>query len=335
MRFRGEYIFFKFSLLTFLISLFLLILSRTSSAIATILNTTLSQYIRNALSYITSLFEYSVFEGIVLALLPIIFVSVIYIFSAKTSPLKRFLNCLSPILITASIYALTLGISYSAEPVFNDIITPRQELSDDDYYASAKKLVAIMNENGNADNRSYTTDEIVRSARAIFDDRSSMPVLSPKEGELSNLLTSVGVVSYYSFLTGEIIMNNSIPEYMTPFVLAHEYSHSIGISSEADAEICAYLILSRTDNRFLRYSASLCALEYIYPYLSIEEKREIYSSLPTVALADITEHRSFFGKYSDTASALFDGLNEAHSSLHGSKDYSYTAILLATLLTNE
>ena len=123
---------------------------------------------------------------------------------------------------------------------------------------------------------------------------------------------------------------------MTPFVLAHEYAHSIGASSEADAEICAYLILAECDNSFLNYSAAISALEYIYPFLSSSERQEIYSALPEVALSDFSEYKRFLSEYSSTSSEAFDALNEAHSAIYGrEEDYSFTAILIASLISPE
>ncbi len=70
-------------------------------------------------------------------------------------------------------------------------------------------------------------------------------------------LERLGVEGYYNPFTGEGQVNESLPRFTLPFLVAHELSHQAGIAAEGDANLMAYALCTATDDASFRYSAYL------------------------------------------------------------------------------
>ena len=91
--------------------------------------------------------------------------------------------------------------------------------------------------------------------------------------------------------------------YDMTFTAAHELAHQRGISRENEASFVAYLVNSRSDDPYLRYSAALSMYEYIGNALYRTNKQlytEINSELSPLAKGDISASYEVSKKYGDT-----------------------------------
>lgn len=320
---------FKLSVFVFIISLVIIAISFENELFADFINQGASSFLRSFLSLLSSPFEHSIFEIIVI-ISPLIFAFLLfYIFlSGKnlTKLKKRFLSVLSFFVLAASLYVFTVGIPFVCRG-FSSRISIDDDITNDDLMYSAEVLIKEIENYSENEDKNYKAPDIESALRSsLYSPPKFIPMLSLKKGELSKVYSKLGIYSFYSFLTGEVILNTEIPDYMTPFVIAHEYSHALGAAGEADAEFSAYIALSESDVPYLRYSAAMCALEYVYASLSESNRQKIYQSLPPSAKTDFLIHKSYRQKNDGTPSKIGAEINGAVNFAYG-KDKNYSSFL--------
>ncbi|MBA4409823.1 MAG: DUF3810 domain-containing protein [Bacteroidota bacterium] len=84
----------------------------------------------------------------------------------------------------------------------------------------------------------------------------------PKPITLSSFFAKASIAGYYGPFFGEVHLNDSLLLVEYPQVLAHEFAHQFGITSEAEANFYGWLVCSRSDSKQLQYSANMNMLNY-------------------------------------------------------------------------
>lgn len=84
----------------------------------------------------------------------------------------------------------------------------------------------------------------------------------PKPITLSRFFAEASIAGYYGPFFSETQVNDSLLPIEYPQVLAHEFAHQLGITSEAEANFYSWLVCSRSDSRQLQYSANINTLGY-------------------------------------------------------------------------
>ena len=112
----------------------------------------------------------------------------------------------------------------------------------------------------------------------------------PKRLLLDRLYSSVGVMGFVGPFFNEIQVGGDVPVVQYPFTYAHEYSHLLGVSSEAEANYWAWEACCASAAPAIRYSAYLSLLPYVARHarrlLSEEEYAAWAGSLHPGALED-------------------------------------------------
>lgn len=80
---------------------------------------------------------------------------------------------------------------------------------------------------------------------------------------ISPLMSAVGVRGYMGPFFSEYHLNAELQTVEWPSVYAHEMAHLLGISSEAEANLCSYLVCSRSDSPEIRFSGYFSILPYV------------------------------------------------------------------------
>lgn len=88
----------------------------------------------------------------------------------------------------------------------------------------------------------------------------------PKPISLSQLFAKASISGYYGPFFSEVQVNDSLLMIEYPQVLAHEFAHQFGITSEAEANFYSWLVCSRSQSDFLRYSANISMIGYFLPH---------------------------------------------------------------------
>jgi|GEM_PF-254139 len=84
----------------------------------------------------------------------------------------------------------------------------------------------------------------------------------PKPITLSNFFAKASIAGYYGPFFSEVHLNDSLLMVEYPQVLAHEFAHQFGITSEAEANFYSWLVCSRSDSKHLQYSANISMINY-------------------------------------------------------------------------
>ena len=89
------------------------------------------------------------------------------------------------------------------------------------------------------------------------------PWQKPKRLLLNRLYSAVGVSGYVGPFVSEIQINEEIPPRQFPVVYAHELSHLLGVSSEAEANYWGYRACMASSDPQIRYAALQSLLPYV------------------------------------------------------------------------
>lgn len=84
----------------------------------------------------------------------------------------------------------------------------------------------------------------------------------PKPITLSPFFAKASIAGYYGPFFGEVHLNDSLLMIEYPQILAHEYAHQFGITSEGEANFYSWLVCSNSTSEHLRYSANISMLSY-------------------------------------------------------------------------
>jgi hypothetical protein len=84
----------------------------------------------------------------------------------------------------------------------------------------------------------------------------------PKPVTLSNFFAKASIAGYYGPFFSEVHLNDSLLMIEYPQVLAHEFAHQFGITSEAEANFYGWLVCAQSDSKHLQYSANISMVNY-------------------------------------------------------------------------
>ena len=77
----------------------------------------------------------------------------------------------------------------------------------------------------------------------------------PKKQLFNRLYSAVGVLGFIGPAFDEMHVNHDVSPLEYPFIFAHEYSHVLGVSNEAEANFWAFEACRASDDPAIRYSA--------------------------------------------------------------------------------
>lgn len=166
-------------------------------------------------------------------------------------------------------FYLAWGLNYFRDNFYFRTQTHPIEYSDQDFHHFISQYTDSLN-------ASYTeiepfsqqkVDSVVRSGYELLSQRFSLPIpsknIKPKNMLIPSFMSSVGVLGYMGPFFIEFNMNPNLLPVQYPFTYAHEMAHMLGISSEAEANLYAYLICTSSDDPAMRYSGYMALLPYV------------------------------------------------------------------------
>lgn len=260
------------------------------------------------------------------------------------------LNCLSKlvtILLWAFVWAyLGWCLNYSRSPV-----TARVESSPAVYDSTA--FCSFLSEFTEELNASWVpdmeldADEMEREVKAFY---ASVPerygLCRPKSWQhsksmpLRRLESAMGILGYIGPFFCESHLNPDIPSAELPYTFAHEYSHLLGVSSEAEANWWAFQCCSRSDDPGMRYSAYLCMLSPVISnsshLLSEDDFKGWAGTIRREVKDDFNANREFWQSKRNTALDeaqrwIYDLFLRSNNIPSGVKNYSEVVGLMMAL----
>lgn len=332
-------------LFLFVFAIVLGILFRVSKGFAELYTLRVAPIFRIPLSFITSVFPFSIGESIILLLVVLGLATVLSLLCKAVTRMvkieaechyktyfKIFLSVLAFIFFT---YAYAFSSSYSRIPIGNTMGLEEVEMTAESVAAALDEVteeLRITAEEieffpGRPTSSGLSFDQIaseVRSSAARATEKYGFYQKLPFKAKpiaFSLPLAYTGISGVYSFFTGESNVNTVYPEYTLPFTIAHEYSHQMGIGSEKEAELSALLICLESDLPFIRYSAysqvSITLLNLLFE-LDEEAFYDRFSALPRCLVNDVYLSSVNSQKYSETyADEIAEAINDTYLSVSG------------------
>ena len=198
--------------------------------------------------------------------------------------------------------------------------------------ASAWSVRVDRDENDNVVLPDYGTLEDM--AVACYDrlgernERFADPVQAVKPLIASKAFSYTGTTGVFLCLTGEASVNTDTFPLNIPFTMCHELGHSLAVAAEDQANYCAYLACTASEDALMRYSGFYNAFLYCVSALRREDKDaaarvwELCSEqLVRDASANAAHNKQYEGKVQNTVQAVNDGYLKAFSHPSGVKSY--------------
>jgi hypothetical protein len=156
----------------------------------------------------------------------------------------------------------------------------------------------------------------------------------------SSFFGKLGVNGYFGPFFNEIHINSYLLPVDYPFVLAHEKAHQFGITSEAEANLAAFIICIKSGDRQLRYSGYQSLLLYFLKDASqIKEYREYIDKIDKRIIQDLRSRQKYYlglenKNMSDMQSAVNDAYLKANKIEKGVKNYDQAVSLVISWYYN-
>lgn len=318
---------------------------------ADLLNDTVGTALRLLLARLWGWLPFSLFELILIFIVPLAVIFIIYLLRTKSgriARIKSLISLLCVILLLLSSYVFTLGVGYRTTPLAEKIgIEDVKNIGRDELFSVTEALIAEVNSLADGLSRDngqtvmpYTLSELcerlsvsfvtVRDIYGIPDGYSGgvKPVL------FSTVMSDAGITGIYSFFTGEANVNVEYPHYTLPFTAAHEMAHQRGVARENEANFVAFLVCINSDDAYIKYSGYLGMLEYFLS-AAYATDREAYPSLfekiSPVAVSDIRAASAVTQAHKDSLlGKINDRLNDNYLKFNGTEgvvSYGYAVRL--------
>ncbi len=100
----------------------------------------------------------------------------------------------------------------------------------------------------------------------------------PKRSILDPWMRRIGMNGYFLPLFHEVAMNSALLPFERPYVLAHEWGHSLGRANESEAAYFGWLACEKGP-AWARYSAWMRVLDYVMSEVSRDQRRALYAEL--------------------------------------------------------
>lgn len=168
----------------------------------------------------------------------------------------------------------------------------------------------------------------------IYGLSAPRPWQRPKDVLLCNLYSYVGVLGYIGPFFCETQLNPDLLPDQYPFIYAHEYSHLMGVSNEAEANYWAYQICIASDYPSVKYSGYYSLLPYVLSNasrtLTADEYRKLLSDIHPDILSQYSLERNYWNSlYSPLLGKIQSAIYNAF--LKGNKIPSGTANYLEVI----
>lgn len=111
----------------------------------------------------------------------------------------------------------------------------------------------------------------------------------PKKMPLRRIESAMCILGYIGPFFCEAHLNTDVPPAEMPHTFAHEYSHLLGVSSEAEANWWAFQCCSGSDSPVMRYSGYLCMMSSVVSNASLLLSEDDFSGWSETIRQEVKE----------------------------------------------
>lgn len=239
--------------------------------------------------------------------------------------------------------------NYYRSDIFTRLRTQRSAYDEQVFSRFLDEYTAMLNESFDeaSEGGALSPVEVEQEVKALYSHVPAKFGLAaprkwqhPKPMLIRRVQSAVGVTGYMGPLAGEFHINSDVLPEDYPFTFAHEYSHLLGVSSEAEANWWAYRVCCSSDDPRMRYSGCYSILSHVWNnarrLLDEDSFREWRSSIsPEIISALIAE-----GEYWDSKripaldkaqTFIYDLFLKANHVSSGIRNYSEVVQMIISL----
>ena len=277
-----------------------------------------------ALSAFSSLFPFPLMELLVVSL--ILWLTLYPVWKRKKGiPWLKIL--LREMEMLAWIYVwfyLGWGLNYFRYNIYTRLQTPPVPYEEQHIKDFLKDYTERLNTTYQADTK-IDSEKLKKYVHAFYAKLPSAYGLSqPKEWQepknfiFTSLYNKVGVLGSMDPFFAEAQLNGDLPEVQYPFTYAHEFSHLLGVSNEAEANYWAYRACTESSSTTLQYCGYFGLFPYILSNASYLLPKEDFQAWIQTVRPEVIEQYKEKNRY----------WQERYSPLIGSiQDFSYNLFL--------
>lgn len=167
-----------------------------------------------------------------------------------------------------------------------------------------------------------------RTRQAMIDLGDKYPYLGgwfPKAKPLlvPQLLSYSNMTGIYSAYTIEANYNREMTPYNIPYTMCHELSHLKGVMQENQANFCAYLACTGSEDADILYSGYLMAWVYCGNELyqrDYDAWKEVSGALEHSCNVDLKDNNAFWASHKGKVSEATENFNDSWLKYHGQSD---------------
>ena len=231
-----------------------------------------------------------------------------------------------------SIYVRTRTVpAHYEEQAFRDFLTAYTDCLNASYVSGTRPDIRKMDRE---------IKEFYRRLPAIYGLAEPREFQRPKYFTFTALYSGVGVLGSMGPFFAESQLNADLLPVQLPFTYAHEFSHLLGVSSEAEANYWAYQACIHSSFPEVRYSGYLGILPYVLvnasSVLSEEQFREWVKTIRPEIIGEYERKRvywqekysPFIGRLQD---CLYDWFLKGNRIASGKKNYAEVVGMLLAI----
>ena len=248
---------------------------------------------------------------------------------------RYLLSVVSVVSIFFSLFVFSFGTGYHTETLDRRLELPVGEVSVADLKATALLLAQKTNEAAlgvsfGEDGFSKMPYDLKTMNDRLMDAYEEISAEYPFVGGFksrvkpvlaSKAMSYTHITGVYTYFTGEANLNVYFPDYTLPFTAAHELAHQRGIARENEANFVAFLVTSRSNDPYIRYTAYLNLYEYVANalfYADREAYKEVAQALAPEVVGELRAYAAFFEQFRNSVAAdVSDAVNDTYLKLHG------------------
>lgn len=245
---------------------------------------TIYKPLSSLLARISGVFPFSVGDCFIYGSIAGLLIYLLYAL-VKRRPAKRALWRVAEYLVWVYIwFYLAWGMNYFRADFFARTQIAYVEYSADNFHSFLQSYTDSLNATFVPVERKdalLVGSEVRKGYRQIagtFGMKEPEEYLRPKPMLVKPLMNGVGVLGYMGPFLNEFNLNPDLLPVQYPATYAHEMAHMLGIAGEAEANLYAYLVCTRSDSPEIRFSGYFSLLSYVlsnaYAALSEQEFKQ-------------------------------------------------------------
>ena len=303
--------------------------------------------IAKTMSAFSNLFRFSLWDIFWMVVLSAVLTGLILIVFGKVKPGKYGLRLLQTTAILYSFFYLVWGFNYFRPKVETRLGWTHPKTDEKEFRSVLDSIIVHTNQS----QISISPDdypEIDQLVEASYRKNSAKLGIEypngtrrPKTMLFSSFFAKSGVSGYFGPFFNEIHLNYYLLPMEYPFVLAHEKAHQFGVTNEAEANLCAYIVCTTSNDPRLQYSGYVNLLLYFISDASqLKDVSDYIHKIDKKVILDLRFQRSHWqGLRNKTLESAQTAANNAYLKTNhietGVKNYNQVVSLVMSWYKND